>query len=243
MDVVTGRWREAHLYLRYATAPLRPGARLPVFEEPTKPEWPLRSELDVPQLDLIMSEARRQLDRQRADLESLRTRSNALVALCLVELGLLSAGASKVFKHGLLIVPWALSVVAVLLALGGAIALVSARADFSGVNIFGLAAAKPPLHRVATKAYVGATSTGDVTIAARVTVFRDAVLLAIVGALLYAALWPVTTFQPSSIQNPRPANSEVSKCPTCTPSWPARSSIPATPTTTSPRQRPESPHP
>ncbi|WP_230393846.1 hypothetical protein, partial [Plantactinospora alkalitolerans] len=184
----------------------------------TQVKWPIKSDLDTPQLDLIIGEARRQLDRQRLDLESLRTRSNALLALCLVEIGLLSAGVSKVFKHSWLIFPWAVSVLAVLLALGGAIALLAARADLGGVNLIGLATADPPLHRVAAKTYATSVGTGDVTIAARITVFRDAVFLAIIGAILYAVVWPTVAFQISTLQPSKPTVSEVPTCSTCTPS-------------------------
>ncbi|MER7270985.1 hypothetical protein ACVMYR_28360 [Micromonospora sp. PTRAS2] len=241
MDVVIGRFREARLYLRYAIAPFRPGARLPTFEKPAELKWPIKSDLDTPQLELIISEARRQVDRQRASLESLRSRSNALLALCLAEIGLLSAGANKVFKHGWLIAPWAVSALAVLLALGGAISLLSARADFGGVNLIGLAAADPPLHRVAAKSYATSTGIGDATIAARITVFRDAVLLAIIGAILYAAVWPAVTFQDSDLQQPKPNVSEVAKCSICTPSLPLQPSSPTTQSTTAQTPAPGSP--
>ena len=241
MDVVTGRFREARLYLRYAVAPFRPGRRLPTFEKPAELKWPIKSNLDTPQLDLIISEARRQVDRQRADLESLRSRSNAVLTICLAEIALLSAGASKVFKHGWLIFPWTMSTLAVLLALGGAISLLSARADFGGVNLMGLAASDPPLHRVAAKSYAETVGTGDVTIAARITVFRDAVLLAIVGAILYAVVWPAVALQNSNVQQPKPTVSEVATCSTCTPSLQPQPSPSATQPTSVPTPPPGSP--
>lgn len=228
MDVITGRFREARLYLRYAIAPFRPGMQLPTFEKPAELKWPIKSDLDPPQLDLIIGEAHRQVDRQSANLESLRSRSSALLTLCLVEIGLLSAGANKVFKHGWLILPWSASVLAVLLALGGAIALVAARADFGGVKLIGLAVADPPLHRVAAKSYTASVGIGDVTIAARITVFRDAVLLAIIGAILYALVWPAVTFQNPSVQQPKPTVSEVATCSICTPSLQPQPSPPTT---------------
>lgn len=219
MAQVTGRFREARLYLRYAIAPLRPGVTLPTFEKPAEFKWPISSYLDTSQLDLIIGEARRQVDRQRADLESLHGRSKAVLTLCLAEIGLLSAGASRVFKHNWLILPWTLSVLAVLLALGGVISLLSARADFGVVSPLGLAASEPPLHRVAAKSYARVAGIGDVTIAARVTVFRDAVLLAVVGAILYAAVWPFVTLQDSTIKEPNPSvsdESEIAPCSTST---------------------------
>jgi hypothetical protein len=81
MDVVTGRLREARLYLRYAIAPFRPGTQLPTFEKPAELKWPIKSDLETPDLDLIIAEAHRQVDRQVANLESLRGRSSALLTL------------------------------------------------------------------------------------------------------------------------------------------------------------------
>lgn len=219
MTVITGRLREARLYLHYLIAPFRPGVQLPTFEAPQEFTWSINANLDGSELDLIVNEGRRQLDRQRADLEALRGRATALLTLCLAEVGLLSAGAATVFEHRLLIIPWAISVIAVLLSLGGAIALVSARADFNSVSTMGLAAADPPLNRVAALTYAKSVSAGDVTIATRITVFRGAVLLAVIGAILYATVWPATTQDKPTVRNAGHAVSEDSTCTTSTCFW------------------------
>jgi hypothetical protein len=230
MAAISGRFAEARLYLVYAVSPLRPGVEMPTFREPRPFKWDLDSQLTVDDLKVIVDEGRRQIDRQLADLERLRGRAGALVTLCLVELAALSAGASRIFGSAPLTAVWSLSAMAVLLALGGALALLSAQAKFGRTDTMGLAASKSQVHRVAALSYAKSVSQGEETIATRVTVFRDAVLLAIMGAILYAVVWPATTLSTFN-EKPSPAATGEQACPTCTPSSP---SLPASPVTTSP---------
>lgn len=242
MATITGRFAEAKLYLVYAVSPLRPGAEMPTFREPRPFKWDLDSELTADDLTVIVDEGRRQIDRQLADLEKLRSRAGALVTLCLAELAALSAGASRIFGSAHLTAVWSLSVIAVLLALGGALALLSAQAKFGRTDTMGLAVSKSQINRVAALSYAKSVSQGEEAIATRITVFRDAVLLAIVGAILYAVVWPVATLSTSD-DTPSPATSGETACQTCTPSSPSSPTSPETTSPTSPSPTPPSPHP
>lgn len=209
------------------------------------------------------SRRRRQVDRQLADLEKVRSRAGALLTLCLAELAALSAGASRVFTHSWLILPWALSAACVLLSVGGAIALLTAQAQFRRVDTAGIALVPPSrARRVAAQSYAEVVGMGEETIATRITVLRDGVLLAVVAALLYASVWPAVTLgasggntpdpvtstfpgQPTmNVLVPSPASSGGASCLTCTPSSvPSSSTSLTTPRTNAPGPLPTSPTP
>jgi hypothetical protein len=254
MKIVTGRFAEVRLYLRYAASPLRPGIEVPTFREPREFKWKIDSELLPEDLSVIVDEGRRQIDRQLSDLEKVRSRAGALLTLCLAEVAALSAGASRVFTHSYLIPIWVLSVGSALLSTGGAIALLTAQAQFGRIDTMGIALVPTQVRRVAALSYAKAVGIGEETIATRITVLRDGVLLAILAALLYAAVWPAavlsagndgttpsprTSSAPSGaaiyVIVPSPAVNGGTPCPTCTPSSALSSSTkPASPRMSAP---------
>lgn len=223
MKVVTGRFAELRGYLQFAISPFWPGMEVPLFEAPKPFKWKIERDLQADDIAVIVEEGRRQVDRQYADLEKVRGRAGGLLTLCLAELAALSAGANRLFTHAnpWLITAWALSVVFVLLSMGGAIALMTAKANFTRIDTAGLALVRHQIRRVAATSYAQIVGLGEQTVAARITVLRDGVLLAIVAAILYAAVWPVITLGASNGQNPGPATSSTapsSPAPTITPS-------------------------
>ncbi|MER7282051.1 hypothetical protein ABT369_47240 [Dactylosporangium sp. NPDC000244] len=192
--------------------------------------------MDNDDLKIVVEEGRRQLDRQLADLERTRTRAGTLLTLSLAEIAVLSAGARRVFDHGVVLTcVWATSALLAVLAAGGAISLLTSQAVFQRIDTSYLVLGRRPVLREAALGYAESVGVGEQTIRARITVLRDGVLLAALAAMLYAVVWPFTSGADKPASTPQftpPSNGVVVLCvPTCTPSSPSQS--PGTITTTS----------
>lgn len=185
MPVITGRFAEARLYLFYCVALLHPGHTMPTFAEPephTRDVPPLSDE----ELGLLIEEGRRQIDRQMADLDRIRNRSGALatVALALIA-AIVGRFADVLDRHWTLIAPWAVSCLLAVLAVAGAAAVLSARAVLGRVDTRLAAQGARPMRANLAEAYVEMVSTGEETVRTFLTVFRDAVTLAVTAALVF----------------------------------------------------------
>ena len=190
MKVIEGRFRELRGYFRHCFGVVWPGLEIPVFEHPTTFSGDLTGAQEG-ELQLVIEEGRRQLDRQASDLERHRTRAGTLVTVALVEIALLSNGARAALRSGWPVTAaWSLSAVLVLLGLAGAVAVLTDKAVLGRSDTQMIASAPSPRLMEAAVSYAQAASLGEPMVAARLTVLRDAVLLLILGALMYAAAWP-----------------------------------------------------
>ncbi len=195
MKLATGRFREQTLYLRYVAALLRPGREVPVFDEPRDPSEKLSS-FSNDDRRIVIDEARQQLARQREDVQRNHTRAATLLTVALAELAYAAAsGPAIVQAHWSVIVLWALSGIAALLALAGAIAVLTVRADYGIIDTAAMTGWSPPLLPRLAREYATAVGPGEATNNARLTVLRDAVFLAVISALLLA---PTTPFSRKS---------------------------------------------
>jgi hypothetical protein len=192
VNTVTGRFAEARLYLTYALALLRPGVRVPTFASPRLFAESV-SHLSADDLKVLVEESRRALDQQETDLERIRSRSVNLLTIGLTEVAAVSALAPRAFTHGpLIVVSWSLGAVLIVLALGGAGAILTSRAQMGSVDPRTIAYRSPPILRAIALEYLQSLGESEVTVRTRLTVLRDAVLLQTVAALLLAAIWPFT---------------------------------------------------
>ncbi|MER7804575.1 hypothetical protein ABTX71_30010 [Streptomyces parvulus] len=185
MPGVTGRFAEARLYLTYCAALLHPGRAVPTFTQPTA----VSIDLDTHTSDeftLLIDEGRRQLDRQMADLDRIRNRAGALAT---ISLGLTAAVVTKsadiLERHWTLIILWAFACTLALLAVAGAASVLSARAVFGSTDTKMAAEGPRPLDRYLAEAYAENVAVGEETVRTFLTVFRDAVTLAVVSALMF----------------------------------------------------------
>ena len=191
MRPITGRFAEARVYVWHCAAIFRPGSDVPVFAHPVLFDGDLGGMKDDDDLRMIIDEGRRQLDRQMADLDRIRSRGVTLVTVGLAELALLARGARTTFAHGTgATVAWTFAALLVLFGLGGAAALLTAKAEFGRTDTVKAAGEVPPVLRPLALAYAQQAGYGEETVRTRLTVLRDAVLLLVVGALVYAGLWP-----------------------------------------------------
>jgi len=216
------RFAEARVYAYYVFAVFRPGIEVPTFGEPEDFTDSLDGLTDEDR-KIVVEEGRRQLDRQLADLEKNKSRAATMLTVGLVELGVLAAGANRTFAYGPWTgIVWILSAILALLALGGAVSLLTSQAVFGRVDTRALASSPTPLQQQVAIGYAQSVSWGEETIRTRITLLRDGVLLAVASAMLYALIWPFISSKPSQQSNPQPKPTGVSTtCPTtCTPSSP-----------------------
>lgn len=191
MPVITGRFREFRAYLWYCLALFWPGANVPLFEKPPERDPDITGFTDE-QLQVVLDEGRRQLDRQRQDLERVQTRSATAATIGLAEIALLSNGGATVIRAGgFWLIPWLIGVACVFLGVAGAVSLLTTRPTVAAPHVNDIATyvGRKPLY-IAAYSYVRDVDTGDVTLSARVTILRDAALLLVLGGVLYAAIWP-----------------------------------------------------
>lgn len=190
MNTISGRLAEARLYLYYVFAVLRPGIRVPTFSAPTE----FTSSIDGlanDELMLLIEEGRRTLDQQETDLERIRSRSATLLTLGLAEIAALSALAPRAFAHGPVVATlWCLGGATIVLAIGGAAAVLTAQARMGYVDPRNVASTSAPLLPRLAREYLQSLGDGATTVRTRLTVLRDAVLLETIAALLLGGIWP-----------------------------------------------------
>jgi hypothetical protein len=198
VTVIKGRFREPRLFLIYAFSVLRPGMDLPTFspQELAGPDVEARDE----DLQLIVDEARRQLDRQQADLVHLQARASTLLTIVIAEIALIASTAPALLARGPVAITAAIAAFSLAaLALGGTSSIIASKAVLGAMDVTQLASIKPSddtsLLREAARGYVRLMPPGLATNQARITVLRDAVLLAVLAAAVYAPayVWTKTS--------------------------------------------------
>lgn len=140
---------------------------------------------------LLIDEGRRQLDRQRDDLERIRTRAQVLFAASLA-LGGVVASLYDAIRDASCTVVWVLWAVALLLAAwsaAGAAATAVVRADMEVIHVAVLSRREPPIESELAADYAAAVRAGENAVAVRLTNLRWAVSYLLAAALLTLASW------------------------------------------------------
>lgn len=186
-------WLEVRIFFDHAVVLWLPGLKLTsVAAHPGGGSQPHGWTDD--DLRLLIDEGRRQLDRQRADLEHIRSRAQFLFTTALALLVVLAAALKIVRAEDSwpLSIAWAagmLFVGAGLLAAGG---IVTGRADLGIIDAAALSTAATPVDAALASAYANIVSVGEDTVATRLTVLRDAVLAILLGSVVEAVIWYLT---------------------------------------------------
>ena len=180
---------EAMVYFRYLLG-LWPGHAVPTFEihqaEPGNMEsW---SDDDAA---LVLQEGRRQLDRQGSDLEGIRSRVQFLFTTCLGLLALTLAGtkALTAIPRWWVLVLWSVSILSTIASLLGCAAVIVSRKEMGAIDSTRLSRQRSPVLPTLAASYARVVRVGENTLATHITVYRDAVLLALIGAALYGTAW------------------------------------------------------
>ena len=180
---------EINLYGQHIVALVWPGRRVAGLDI-DEPEPGDVSKWAIDDLRFLVEEGRRQLDRQRADLDRLQNRSQFLFTTALALIALLASETSVIQHRGWSIfVPWYVGLVTVVLGALGAAALMAVRSDFGIVHATLLSQSTPPISAVLAATHAQIVSVGENTILSRITVYRDATSLVVVGAILQVVVW------------------------------------------------------
>lgn len=187
------RQRESVVYLKHALVLLRPNRRVPTFEAYRQTPGDI-SQWEVEDLSILIEEGRRQLDRQRQDLEHLQGRAQFLFTTSLGLLVVVAALLTPVVKerNWVLSAGWVLGTLTVGLAMFGAAGLFVARSEMNTIDAANLSQQDPPITMTLAEAYARMMAAGENTLATRLTVYRQAVLLVLIGATIHVAVWWVT---------------------------------------------------
>ena len=179
-------WR---IYLQQLPG-LWPGKAVPVYEVHNIEPGDLHDWSDE-DLTILVEEGRRQISRQSEDLERVRGRAQFLF---ITTLGLLSLLLAAVGDIASVDSPWAFliwsfGVLTVAFSLLGAVAVVVANKEVGIIDTARLSRQHNPILPELAAAYARVVRKGENTNATQITVYRDAVLLVLVGATLSGMAW------------------------------------------------------
>lgn len=183
--VITGTTsrHEAYVYLRYVAALAKPGNRVPVFGAPRRADRTVTSK-DPAEQALLLEEARSQIVWQAESMQHNTTRAATLLTIAVAELVFLTMVANNVLGHGAVAVAlWSAAVTFAVLSLAGAVAVLTTRAEYGIVSLTAVIDSDEPTLAELARRYTDATEIGARTNATRLTVLRDAVLLAVVAGV------------------------------------------------------------
>lgn len=211
-EVLRGqRSDEPYLYWRFLVATVRPGAAVPLLRTPQQPQSDPGART-IDEQTLIIEEGRQQLTRQGQAMQQNQTRAATLLTITVAELVYLATAGLQTTKSGpwLLWLPLGLSASLAMLALGGAVSVLTARAVYGTVNLPRLIDGTEPIKPALAREYACGVSVGDETNAARLTVLRDAVLLAVLAGLCLLVLLAAQSGKADQSPAPVPATSSGS---------------------------------
>lgn len=196
------RFEEARVYADHVLALLRPGREVATHEVASSKASEVGSleGWSEVELDLLIEEGRRTLDAQAGRFDRIRTTAQVVLptatALLVVlgsELDGIASGPHDCLNVAALAC-WAVGTWLVLLGVLGSAAVLTVRSDFGMILPTLLSQETTDIKLVTAKAYAGQAMVGEVTVATRLTVIRDAVALVAIGGSLHLILWFVRAF-------------------------------------------------
>jgi len=171
------------IYLRHVAGLFRPG-RLIVVPAAHQVQSGSLDGWGEEDLKLIIEEGRRQLDRQNSNFEHILSRAQWVFTVGVAIVAALTAALFKSRPSWPTIAVGALAFVVVVYGVAGAASIMVVRADFKTIDTALLSQRTPPIQKGLAADYSTMIATGENTIAARLTVFHEAVLYLIIGGIL-----------------------------------------------------------
>jgi hypothetical protein len=172
-----GQW----IYLLHICGLLAPGQKIPVFashqvEAQSLDNW---AEED---LERMIEEGHRQLDRQLSDLEEIRGRAQWLFTVGAAITASLGGAFRTVGPTNPTL--WLVAFIVLSYGVAGAAAIMTVRADFATIDTAKLSQSTPPILKSLATSYSRMLRIGEDTVATRLTVFRQAVFVVVIGGYL-----------------------------------------------------------
>lgn len=193
------RFAEARVYMNHVLALFWPGRTVQTHEVASNDATTIGdlNEWKTEDLDLLIAEGRRTFDGQAARFDRIRATAQVLLptatALLVVlgsELGTISTEPTTWVRWAEYSV-WILGTLLVLLGLLGSAAVLTVKSEFGALLPTLISQQTPPIRKDLALAYARQAMRGEVTVATRLTVVRDAVALVAIGGTLHLALWVV----------------------------------------------------
>jgi hypothetical protein len=174
---------------------LWPGRQVPVFVVHNVPIGDLSNWTDA-ELTLVLEEGRRQLDRLFDEVEKVRVRSQFLFTSTVALLVVVLAGrhTMSAAKNDISLALWALAIAVVGLGMLGTASIIASRKDLRAIDtaMFTTTEERPLLRELVT-AHARSVKDSTNTVYTQITMFRDAVLVVMIGAIIYGIAWIVAT--------------------------------------------------
>lgn len=176
-------WHGQRIYAEHVLGLVLPGQRPETHDaDPVRP-GALTSWTDG-ELPLMIEEGRRQLDRQQHDFERVQARAQWLftvAAAVTAAVGTMLANGDPSWWQ------WTIGLTSLALlvwGVGGTAAIIVVRADFRVIHAPVLSHLGAPVNRSLAEAYSGMMATGGNTVATRLTILRQAMVLCLAGGYL-----------------------------------------------------------
>jgi hypothetical protein len=185
-EFFNGRWR----YLNHVAAIVRPGYPPPVPGVHQIDPGDLQDWTDE-DIKVLIEEGRRQFDRQATRLTDIRSRAQFIFGVSLVVAGTVIANAGPLtwripnFRDLLLNT----GIISALLGLLGAASVITSTAELRSIDTAALSRRSSPVNRGLALSYATMISTGENSIAGRLTVLREAVVWLLLAAMASALLY------------------------------------------------------
>jgi hypothetical protein len=194
--VPNGPFREARGYLSYVAALLYPGRSVPVFEQPPKLVINMQR-LSPSDKALLIEEGRTLLANQADAMGRNQTRAATLLTIAVAELVFLAKAGGDVIAHrGWPYLPWTVGLVVAALSLAGAVSVLTSSAVYGGISADALVRDESPVVDALATQYLDALGPGEATNAARLTVLRDAVWLAVLAGVMLIVVFAAKSSDP-----------------------------------------------
>jgi len=176
--------------MRHVIALFFPGRHAPVHQADQNVAGDLAG-WDAGDLQVLIDEGRRQLDRQNEDLERIRGRSQVLLVLGLALGGSAGSllGKVRAADHQALWALWGLGVALIALSIFGAAATAVVRADIDMIHAAVLSRRSAPVVPRLAADYAESAMAGENELATRLINLRLSVALLLVGALFILGSW------------------------------------------------------
>jgi len=155
------------------------------------------SGLDDGSLKLVVEQGRLQLDRQQDTFRHVTDRAQVLLTVSLVAIGFVAGTFSHVDSGNggreiTSLAFWALGTLVILLGVATAASVITVAADFNAIDTRRTSQLVPPILPKLAVEYVKAVRLGESTVAARLTVFRQATRFICWGAIAAACAFAIS---------------------------------------------------
>ena len=171
------------VYAMHVLGLIAPGLEIPILRAHQVSPQPIDAWSDD-DLQHMVEEGRRQLDRQLSDLTQIRNRAQWLFTVGAAITVAVAGACTRTNPAGGILALWLLALALLVYGVAGSAAILTVRADFKTIDTAVLSASDSPILRALAVSYSRMLGTGENTVATRLTVLWQAVLFVIGGGYL-----------------------------------------------------------